>query len=465
MINSYLLSFCIFVVIAGKFADIFGHRKIFSLGMLFFGVFSFFCGISNTSSELIIFRFFQGIGSAMMVPASTAILFEAFSERQRGRVMGISSSVTSIGVTLGPLVGGFFTQYLSWHYIFFINVPISLIGLIFTLKFIKKSPKIKEKIDFLGFISFAIGITSLTLILMQGKILGFKSVPMVLLYISTIMFFLLFYFSSKKIKNPFINFSIFKILPFSCILITIFTISLARMMSVYWVIFFQNILNLTPLYAGAITMISCFPMIFFSPYAGKLVDKNGPRISIIAGQILIILSFALLIFFMPMGNIIMISIALLSFGMGLILSMIASYSYGVGIVPENKRGAATGIITTFRNTASSLGVAILGSLFLHTQFNKFSHFLMKNKDTANLNPNIFEGLLSKTKASIQALKALPANIQLEIKEAMKASYNYGITFANLVAIFVVAFGLFVILYYFKPKQKKLEKEELTPGEL
>ena len=132
MINSYLLSLSIFVAIGGKLADIFGHRKIFSLGMFLFGISSLFCGISPTSEYLIVSRFIQGCGSALMIPSSTSLLYEAFGGNKIGKGMGLIATSGSIAFSVGPLAGGLFSEYLSWHYIFFINVPITIIGLIIT---------------------------------------------------------------------------------------------------------------------------------------------------------------------------------------------------------------------------------------------------------------------------------------------------------------------------------------------
>ncbi len=154
MVNSYLLAGAIFVATGGKLGDIFGHRRIFCAGISLFGLSSALCGLSQTNWELITFRFFQGIGSALMIPTSLALLCETFSEKRRGKALGIVTSAGSVALGLGPVIGGFFTQYLSWHYIFYINVPIAIISLISALYFISKSPKLKVSIDYLGFMSF-----------------------------------------------------------------------------------------------------------------------------------------------------------------------------------------------------------------------------------------------------------------------------------------------------------------------
>ena len=205
-------------------------------------------------------------------------------------------------------------------------------------------------------------------------------------------------------------------------------------------------------------MISSFPMIFFAPYAGILIDKKGPRFTIVLGLFLLIIAFTSLTIFMPTGNLILISLSLITFGFGMILTMVSSFNSGVGSVPQNKRGAASGVLNTFRNTGTSLGVAILGAIFSHSQFNRFSHLLLRKKETSNLDPNIFEGLLSNTSKAINAFKSLSSNIQLSVKEALKSSYIYGITFSNLFAAFIIVVTFCIILYYFKPKKVKIEEE-------
>ncbi|NGX49308.1 MAG: Multidrug resistance protein Stp [Candidatus Anoxychlamydiales bacterium] len=454
MINSYLLAIAILAALSGKISDIFGHRKIFLLSLVVFGFFSFLCAISQDNLQLIISRFCQGIGAALMVSSALPLIVECFEEKIRGKIIGIIVSAASLGFTMGPLVGGFFSQYLSWHYIFLINIPIAIIGVIVGFISIPKSIKLNEKIDFKGAISFIIAVSCLTIALMQGKTFGWGSLTTILLFFFFVCFALILYFSDKKAKHPFIDFSIFKNVTFLCALIALCTISIARIMAMYWVIYFQNVLEFTPTYAGILEMISAIPMLFFSAYVGKFCDKYGSRRSIITGQIVTILSFLLLIFCLPRGNIILLSISLLFFGVGVVFIKIASFSSGLSSVSSNKRGIAGGLLNSFNNLGSSFGVAVLGAVFLNSQFKFFTSNLKKNPDTQNIDPNVFEGLLSKTTKALNALKTLPSSIQAEIKTAMKTSYSYGINLSNLIAAFIIALALFVIFYLFKPKKKK-----------
>ncbi len=458
MVNSYLLAMAVFMVAGGKIADMFGRRKIFCIGMGLFGISSLFCGFSYASWQLIGFRFMQGIGSALMSPASTGLLCESFSEKERYTVIGILGSVGSIFMTLGPLIGGYFTQYLSWHYIFFINVPISIIAIIFTLIIIAKSPKLKEPVDIYGFLSFSFGFSLLTLALMQARSWGWVSIPVIVLFILTLISFILFYRSEKIAKVPFIDFKLFKTPLFFCTLIIITAASIARMMSVFWVVYYQNILGFSAFIAGVISAISVCPMIFLSPFTGFFVEKFGIKKPVIFGQFLLIFSFAWLAIFMIQGNIYVLMPGLFIAGMGTLLVMNIGYSAAMNSVSVAKSAVANGVITTFRNAGSCLGVAVLGSVLTNVQFSKFSSTLSQISPKSN--PKLLEGLLSGSSKAIGALKALPEQVQAQTKEALSFSYSLGISMANIVAAIIIVVGLLTI---FTLRKIKIRKEKMIPS--
>ncbi|NGX56729.1 MAG: Multidrug resistance protein Stp [Candidatus Anoxychlamydiales bacterium] len=454
MVNSYLLTLTILVALSGKISDIFGHRKIFILSLVLFCVFSFLCAISQNSFHLIISRFLQGIGAALMISSITPLQIDCFPKNQRGKIMGIIASGGSLGFAIGPFVGGILTQYFSWQYIFLINVPISIIGIVIAFFAIPKSKKSYEKIDFKGTFSFMIAVSSITIALMQGKEWGWGSFSTLFLFFFFIFFSIILYISDKKAKYPFIDFSLFKNKIFLCALIAICVVSIVRMMTIFWVIYFQNVLDFSPTYSGTLLMISAIPMLFISVYAGRFVDKYGPRSSILTGLVALILSFLLIVCGLSIGNVVLLSISLFLLGIGLLFTLIASYNSGLSSISSNKRGIAGGVLNSFRNLSSSLGIAILGAIFLNAQFKIFSFSLKQNPDTKNFDPNIFEGLLSKSSKAIEAFTGVSTSIQNEIVTALKSSYTYGINLSNLISAFLIAGVLFIILYFFKPKKKK-----------
>ena len=224
MVNAYILALATLMIFGGKLGDIWGHRKMFCLGMFIFAFASATCGFSFNSQSLIISRVVQGLGAAFMIPASQSILLETFPERKRGMAMGICAAVGAAFLTLGPFLGGILTQYLSWRYVFFINIPLAIIGLISAMVFFRKSKKIKESIDFFQFSTFALSIVGLISALMEAKNWGWFSFKFLSVLLFSFVFFLLFILFNKKRKRQFIDFSLFKKINYLSCSINIFSV-------------------------------------------------------------------------------------------------------------------------------------------------------------------------------------------------------------------------------------------------
>jgi len=210
MINAYFLSMSLCILAAGKIADIIGHRRIFFIGLSIFLVASFCLAMSMNSAWLISFRFVQGIGAAMMIPSSFTILLDLFPASQRGLAVGINAAVGSFFLALAPYVGGFFTQYLSWRWVFWINIPICALGQFFGILAVPVTKPISQKFDFGGYATFSLFMLCLIFMFMQAKLWGWFSPGIILLFVFSIIFFLFFLFILKKSKNPFVDFSLFK---------------------------------------------------------------------------------------------------------------------------------------------------------------------------------------------------------------------------------------------------------------
>ena len=462
MVNIYLLALPIFVVTCGKLGDILGHRKILSWGVFLFAVSSLLCGLSQTSFQLIAVRFFQGLGAAMMVPTSTGILFENIPEKNRGAILGLTSFANSFFIAMGPLAGGFITHYFSWHYIFFVNVPLSIAALIFLLRFLPKSPTLSETIDTLGFLFYGLSLVCLTVAIMEAREWGLVSIPILSLFFFSFLFFSILYYIDRKAKHPFIPLFLFKVSPFLSGLLVIFFISLARGMFIFWPIYFQDVLSLSPLASGALTSASGFLNMAAAPFVGKIADRYGDKKPVLIGQTIIILAFFWISFSMFRMNLYFLFPALLAIGLGIILVMIPAYTCAMNSVPAPKRGAAAGLLSTFRETGGSLGVAILGSIIVNLHVERFSFFLSQNKSTGSLNPALFEGLFSKSAATLGALKQMPAQLQNTVTEAFRFSYGFAISFADIVAGLFVFIGLVIAIFLFKYHRKEEKQYSLEP---
>lgn len=462
MVNIYLLALPLFVVVAGKAGDILGHRKILSFGILLFAFSSLFCGFSQSSGQLIIARFFQGVGAAMIVPTATGILYENIPEKNRGAILGIISFSNSFFIAMGPLVGGFIVDYFSWHYIFFVNIPLSAIAFFLTLRFLHKSPILRESIDILGFLSYGLSLVCLTTAIMEGKEWGWGSTPILTLFFSFLLFFVILCYADKKAKHPFISFPLFKILPFLSGLLVIFFVSFGRGMIIFWPIYFQDVLSLSPMASGALTSASGFLNMVFAPFVGKIADKHGDKKPVLTGLTIIILSFLWISFSMFRMNLFLLFPALLAIGFGIILVMVPAYTCAMNSVPATKRGTAAGLISTFRETGGTLGVAIFGSIIINLHVERFSFLLSQSKETSSLNSSLFEGFFSKTAATLEALKNLPLQVQEMVTDAFRLSYSFAISFTNIIAALFVTIGLVIVIFLFKYKRKEEKQYSLEP---
>src|SRR5260221_5776395 len=156
-VNAYILATAVFVLAAGKVGDWIGHKKAFIFGVLLFAFASLLCGMSLNVMFLIASRILQGIGAALIFPSSTVLLMALFPQKERGKATGINVSVSSLFLIIGPLIGGYFSQIVSWGWIFWINIPLALLAIILVAVLIPISPKGEGKIDLLGFLFFFSG--------------------------------------------------------------------------------------------------------------------------------------------------------------------------------------------------------------------------------------------------------------------------------------------------------------------
>lgn len=462
MINAYLIALPIFVVMAGKMGDVHGHRKILSFGIVCFAVSSLFCGMSQTGALLIALRFFQGAGAAMMIPSSTGILFQNTPEKNRGMILGIVSFANTFFIAAGPLAGGFIIDYFSWHYIFFVNVPISIVALFLTLRFLDESPTVRETIDVPGFLSYSLSLICLTVAIMEGRRWGFVSIPVLSLIFCFFLFLAILCYIDRKASAPFISFSLFKISPFLSGLLITFFLSLARGMFIFWPIYFQDVLSLSPFASGALTSASGLLNMAAAPLAGNIADRYGSKKPVLIGQAIIVLSFFWLGYSMFRMNLALLFPALVTIGLGIILVMIPAYTCAMNSVPASKRGVGAGLISTFRETGGSLGVAILGSIIVNLHIDRFAHILSQNSNTRSLNPAQFEGLFSKSAATLERLKQMPLPLQETVTEGFRLSYAFAISLANVMAGALIVLSMIVAVFLFKYKRKEEKQYLLEP---
>jgi EmrB/QacA subfamily drug resistance transporter len=357
-INAYLLAIAVFVLVSGKISDQIGHRNALCLGVGGFAFFSAICGMSPNTWVLIFARGFQGLSAAFMFPAQTAMIAKTFPQAMRGRATGMIVSIGSLFMILAPSIGGFLTESASWRWIFWINIPIAALGLWLIRLFLPPTERNKGKIDLWGFLFFLIGATSLTLVFMQAADWGWTSnETLACAIIAPIAFFFLL-LREKQTRHPFLDLSLFKRPIYAAINVSVPTIQFILMITVFQMIYFQEILGYTPFQVGLMVSCSSLPVFFMAPIAGFLSDRLSPKWPIAFGYLFLIYSFLWLAFFST-PTLSQLLPALVAFGIGIPLIFTPSYSSAISSVPPEKSGVAMGMIITLRFLGGTMGLALI----------------------------------------------------------------------------------------------------------
>lgn len=357
-IDAYLLTIAVFVLVGGKLGDRIGYRKSLMMGICGFTICSVICGMSTSITMLIVARALQGVSAALIFPSQTALVAQIFPLKHRGKATGMIVSISSLFMILGPLVGGYLTQIASWHWIFWINLPIGIIGLWLIGSFLPASEPGKGKIDLPGFFFFAIGSSALTISFMEAGNWGWISSKIIVACIITVIAGLLLLRREHHTPHPFLDLTLFKRPIYSAITINVTIIQFIIMITVSRIIYLQEILGYSPLQTGMIAFASSSPMFFFAPIAGFLSDRYTPKLPIAIGYLCLIYSFIWLGFFST-PSLFSLLLSLTAFGAGIPLIFTPSYSSALASVPLQKSGVAMGVIVTLRMLGGTIGLALI----------------------------------------------------------------------------------------------------------
>ncbi len=457
IVNAYTLVLAVFVLAGGRIGDIFGLKKTFCCGVLFFAGASAMCGLSHSEWWLIMSRSLQGFGGAFLLPATQGILISQFPPHQRGKALGLFVSVGSIFLALGPLIGGSLTSYLSWRYVFWINLPIACTGLILTLYAVPKMKGKREPFDIRGFCILAIGIASLVIALMQGQDWGFFSTT-ILSLIFLGVFSLVFLFKRKhKPHASILDFELMAKKSFIASASCVFNNQVIAMVTIFWAIYFQNILGFSPSKAGVFAFIANIPVLLAAPLGGFLVDRVGPRLPVMTGFGLIFFALSWLLAFMRQANIWELIPTLLTFGFGASMIYIPSFVAMMNEVPAEKRGIASGTSSALRQFSSSFGLAIFGAIYSAVYFGHLGTRLLSNSATDSLDPKLYEGLLSKTPEAIDHMNTLSPSVAHYVFESAKSSFLDAFSRMNQFAAFLALIS--IPLAYALLKNKPIHREK------
>lgn len=364
VVNSYALILASFILISGSFGDMYGRKKIFVYGIGLFVIASFLCGVSQSIEQLIAFRTLQGIGAAMMIPGSLSIINSAFDSKEHGKAIGLWSGFAGGVAAIGPFIGGWLVETLGWSSIFSINIPLGLLALFLTLRYVPetRNPHVKQ-LDFLGTLLLLVGLLGISYSLIEAPAKGFSDFWVVSSFIFGIASLITFYFVEKRVKEPLVPFHIFSSsLVKGANLITLFLYFALNGIIFFLILNIQQLQNFSPLLAGLSLLPSILIITFLSGYGGSLSDKIGPRIPLIVGPLLVAIGIITMIF--PGKNInyftaFLPGLVLFGLGMSLVVAPLTKSALSVDV---NYSGTASGVNNAVSRVASLLAIALLGAV-------------------------------------------------------------------------------------------------------
>ncbi|MGO3792755.1 MAG: MFS transporter [Enterococcus gilvus] len=360
VVSIYLMVVCACLLLFGKVGDSFGKIKVYRIGTVVFTLGSLLCGFNHSLTMLLFGRVIQGIGASMTMATNTGITTEVFPMRERGRALGAIGAFVSLGSIAGPGIGGLILAHFSWSYIFWINVPVGLLTILIGEKYLPKDITMsKKKIDWLGFVTFAITIMSFFGAVFIGQEVGYIHTVPLLLFVAAIVFFVIFIRVEKQKENPLLVFHILRNKLFTMSLVTALLIFSANFfVNVVMPFYLQNARGLTASYAGLLMMVFPFLMVIGSPLSGYLTDQIGPQKLVLMGLALLSVTQLMYVFINQTSPIWYYILATAIMGMGNALFQSPNNTIVMSSVEKENLGVAGSLNSFARNLGMVVGIAL-----------------------------------------------------------------------------------------------------------
>ncbi len=364
-VAAYALTFASLLLTGGKLGDLVGRRRIFIIGLTVFTLSSLACGLSSSAPQLISARAVQGIGAALMMPATLSIISATFHARERGMAIGIWAGVSALALAIGPLLGGIITEHISWNWIFYVNVPIGVLAVIAAIVVVPESKDTsrEQRLDLPGLLTSGIGLLALVYALIEGHQYGWTSARIIGLFVVAAVALVAFVLLETHQRLPMLDLTLFRNGTFLGANIVAILVTLAMFgIFVFFPIYMQTFRGWSPIQAGAALLPWTLMIVVFAPIAGKLSDRVGSR-WLMAGGMTVVAACCLLLSTVTLHSTFWNMLpAFLLGGLGMSFVMTPMSAAAMGAAPVAKAGVASGVLNTFRQVGVALGIAITGAI-------------------------------------------------------------------------------------------------------
>lgn len=435
VIESYGLFLAALILVGGSLGDAVGRRKMFLLGVLGFAVASAGCGSSSSIKSLLVWRSVQGVAAAFLVPGSLAIISSSFDEQSRGKAIGTWAGFTTITTAFGPVVGGWLVEHASWHWIFFLNIPLAALVLIISFWHVPESRSPDQgSVDWLGASIATFGLAGLIYGFLESAILGWTHPRVIGTLIFGVGSLTLFMFIEKGVRTPMVPLKLFQAAGFSGA--NLLTLFLYAALGIFFFLFPLNLIQIQK-YSATATGAAALPMILLmfllSRWSGGLITRYGPKIPLIVGPLIAAVAFLLFAVpdvkarywtaFFP---------AFVVLGLGMAISVAPLTTVVMNSVEQERAGTASGINNAVSRVAGVLAVAVLGALMAAA----FAHSLRRSLASLNLNVGIVHQLESNV-AKLGSLDA-PPSVDSQTATAIRAAIADAFIFGFRLIVLVCA---------------------------
>ncbi|MEM8563560.1 MAG: MFS transporter [Pseudomonadota bacterium] len=367
VISAYFLVFTAFAAVSGKMGDRIGFRNVVLIGGAVFGGASLVCGLAESGPVLIAARGLQGLGAAILFPATIAMISIVFPEDQRGMAIGIFGAITTTFLCVGPVVGGVLVEFISWPWIFWINVPLVIVILLVVLAAWEDLPLASKKprLDYGGLVSLTAGLGMVVFALMQGPSWGWTQAVIIGLLLGGIVALVLFVIVENKTEPPMIEVDLFGSVSFSASTLVLFTGQYTKLtIVVFGALYMQDVLKMGPLMAGLAILIAVAGFPFLTGPCGKIADKHGARKPVLVGLVIATASMFWIAATAHLNSYAWLLPGLIGWGLGMPFCYVPVLRLVSNSVPVEKQGEASGIAATSRLVGGTIGVSISSTLLV-----------------------------------------------------------------------------------------------------
>ncbi len=363
----YLMTVTSFLLCFGRLSDIFGRRKVYATGLVVFALGSLCCALSKTAGLLILSRSVQGLGAAMIMACSAALIADTFDASERGKAMGAIGTIVAAGLTAGPALGGLLLTWFSWRFIFFINIPIGFIAAVIVYTILKKTSadvESTEPFDWSGALLLVLSVGLFLVFIAAGSKAGFYSVRILSIGILSILSICFLVIWENRTPYPIIDLSLFRI--------RLFTLPVAAavllFMTLFTMVFLMPFFLMMPrglkeAHAGYMMMIPFLFLFVVSPVSGIISDKTGSRVLCTVGMGIMTVALFSMTFLTADSTLFDIGWRMALVGLGASVFLPPNSATVMSAVLPQKRGVAGGVVAAARNLGMVTGVAMAGAVF------------------------------------------------------------------------------------------------------